>query len=159
MIKIKPIIPSEFKDVSEKYFTKAVEETINKADDEFKKTYRTWGNKPSFKKQIKPSSRKITGSTLTTDKGSKTNPYPFVERGTKVRYATMTPNFRAKTTPGVIGSGGGAGGVLYIDKRRPRPGIEARGFEAKVEEKIEPIFDDNVIKALKQTARASGHSL
>jgi hypothetical protein len=41
----------------------------------------------------------------------------------------MTPNFRAKTVPGRIRSNKGRGGVAYISRMHPRPGIVARRFD------------------------------
>lgn len=157
MIKIKPITPQPFKDKSSLYFTAAILETVKEADDLFSETYSTWEHKPKFKQKVKRSSRRLTGSTLTSDKGSKKNPYPFVTKGTKVRYATMTANFAAKTTPGIIGSSQGAGGVLYVDKRRPRPGIEARDFEFEIRQEIEPFFEEIIEDAIKLIQEASGH--
>lgn len=63
--------------------------------------------------------------------------YKFVSGGTKVRYATMTPDFIAKTSPRVIGSGAGRGGVMFISKKHPRPGIKAREFELEIKDKWE----------------------
>lgn len=50
----------------------------------------------------------------------------YLELGTWVRYATMSNNFIAKTTPHSIKSQQGQGSVRYVDKRIPRPGIEPR---------------------------------
>lgn len=61
--------------------------------------------------------------------------YKFINDGTRVRYAVMTANFRAKTRPGFIGSNAGAGGVAFFSKKRPRPGIKARNFDKKIAEK------------------------
>lgn len=61
--------------------------------------------------------------------------YKFVSGGTRVRYATMTPGFTPKTRTGHIGSGPGSGGVLYVNRRRPRPGIRAREFPKAINAK------------------------
>lgn len=56
--------------------------------------------------------------------------YYFLDRGTRVRYATMDREFRSKTKPGRIRSGMGAGNPdpIYVNRGVPRPGIEARRF-------------------------------
>ncbi len=55
-------------------------------------------------------------------------PYKFVSRGTRWRYAVMTPDFVAKTSPRRMISTPGAGGVAFIGKKK-MPGITAREFE------------------------------
>lgn len=62
---------------------------------------------------------------------TKSDIYRFVSRGTRVRYAVMTDGFSAKTTPGVIGSNVGKGGLSFVGKK-PLPGIKARKFEPTV---------------------------
>ena len=43
-----------------------------------------------------------------------------------MRYAHMTPNFVPRTSPGSFSVGPKVGGVAFIDKSRPLPGIKAR---------------------------------
>lgn len=57
--------------------------------------------------------------------------------GTKVRYATMTDDFRAKTHVRVLGSGAGRGGVAFVNTRKPNPGIKAREWDKLIREKTE----------------------
>lgn len=85
----------------------------------------TWKHKSSiqFEKRMRLSASSITVSISTDDPV-----FNFIEGGTGIRYATMTRGFRAKTTPGVLGSVAGSGGLHYIDKAVPRDGIEARDF-------------------------------
>ena len=138
---------------------KPVIETIDSADKEFAKTYKTWEHKPTFKKVLKVSKREIVGSTTTTEKGDSDNPYPFVTRGTKVRRAIMTSNFSPKTRAGVLGSGGGRGGVLFISKKVNRPGIKRRDFEPLVTKLEEPKFRKRISKAIKRAAKVSGQTI
>ena len=155
----KPIIPKKPKLEDFKLLVKAVEKTIDKADKEFAKTYKTFGHKPDFVKALEEGKAKIVGSTTTSGEGSRRNPYPFIVKGTSVRYATMTPDFKAKTKPRVIGSGSGAGGVAYIDTRRPREGIEAREFDLEIAKQAKPKFVKNVKAAMRQIRKRSGHSI
>jgi hypothetical protein len=155
MIEARAIIPRKIDTaVFMEEFTEAVKKTIDSADVTFKKTYSTWQNKPDFIKSIDASSTKIVGLITTED-----NKYRYVTRGTAVRYATMTTDFVAKTQPRVLGSGAGRGGLLYVDKRRPRPGIKAREFEEMVQDQEEPKFSQRVEQAANQAAKKSGHSI
>jgi hypothetical protein len=92
-------------------------------------TTQTWINKPVFQVEKDDEIRRIfTTSDI----------YRYISGGTRVRYATMTPDFIAKTIPGVIGSGAGRGGVAFISKLHPRPGIEARNFPEVIIKKWQP---------------------
>jgi len=87
---------------------------------DFGSTVKTWNNKPRFK--IKGSGYK---RIIFTD----SKEYFYVSGGTRVRYATMSRNFQAKTRAGRFQAGAGRGGVLFINKKKPRPGIKARNFD------------------------------
>jgi len=119
---------------------------------DFEKTTQTWNTKPEFK-------------TLTDDNppsvlvGTDDKIYGYVSGGTRVRYATMTNPFQAKTQPGVIGSRAGVGGVLFISKKHPRPGIKAREFEATIEKKWKSPFKKRMELALARGIKKSGHSI
>ncbi len=93
---------------------------------DFGVTVQTWQHKPKF--NIKRERYKRTVST--SDKV-----YKYVTRGTKVRRALMSPDFRAKTKVGWIGSNKGRGGVVFISKRLNLPGIKARKFEETIQAK------------------------
>ena len=68
--------------------------------------------------------------------------------GTSVRYAQMTPDFKAKTAVGRCASGGGAGGFSHVDKRNPRPGIKARGWD-KISRSRDKSKLDDALSALR----------
>ena len=117
---------------------------------DFEKTTQTWTDKPEFQ-------------TLTDDNppsvlvGTDDLIYKFVSGGTKVRYATMTNPFQAKTQPGVIGSRAGVGGMLFISKKHPRPGIKARKFEQTIQKKWKASFKRRMKLALTNGLKRSGH--
>lgn len=91
------------------------------------KTVKTWKNKPNFMiKKMGKYGRIIM---------AKDKIYFFVSEGTSVRYATMTPNFQAKTAQGRYTAGAGRGGVLFVNKNKPRPGIKARKFDKQTVER------------------------
>lgn len=142
MIKITPIIPKVTLDVLTDSFVKSVKEETEEADKQFAKTYATFRNahKPDFSQEFNESKSEIWGQTVTSGDGSTDNPYPFIVGGTSKRYATMTPDFVAKTKRRVIGSGPGAGGLAYVDKRVKRKGIEAREFDKEIAKQEQPKF-------------------
>lgn len=74
--------------------------------------------------------------------------YGFVSGGTRIRYATMTPDFVAKTSPHVIHSQPGQGGVAFVNTARPKPGITAREFPEEVEKRDAPQHQRDVEDAL-----------
>lgn len=142
-----------------KALRKVVKAEAKFADTLFGLTYKTWENKPTFFQDFKESSEQMVASTLTSGTGSKNNPYPFITRGTSVRFALMTDDFSPKSKVGFIGSGRGRGGVVYVDKRRPRPGIKARKYEEEIAKREQPKFEKRGQVALDGGAKTSGHSI
>jgi len=64
----------------------------------------------------------------------------WLNDGTRVRYATMTPGFVAKSVPRTLASRPGRGGVLYVNRNRPRPGIKAREWDKTVADKWQKLL-------------------
>lgn len=126
---------------------RALDEVAQKAKQDFEQTVETWEEKPDF---VIEGDNLEGRSVYTTDRI-----YGFVNNGTNVRYATMTPDFRAKTTPKVIGSRSGSGGVHYINKRVPRPGIEARRFDEIIAKKWEAEYPTILQKAVYESSKFS----
>jgi hypothetical protein len=75
----------------------------------------------------------------------------FIDKGTNVRYATMTPDFQPKTAYHQINSKGGAGGLAYINPHIPRPGIRARDITNHIADERAPKFQDNMYRAINRT--------
>ncbi len=127
----------------EKYL-KALEGALNASAKavkvDFDVTTQTWKNRPDFAIESKPGERVIA----TTSKI-----YRFLNRGTRVRYAVMTADFRAKTRTGYIGSNAGRGGLAFVSKKRPRPGIKAREFSKTILEKWRKRLPEQVRRALR----------
>ena len=71
----------------------------------------------------------------------------FLNGGTSVRYATMTPDFVPKTSPNVLRSGPGAGGLAFVSKNVPNPGIEAREFDQSVADEVAEQAAEVIIRA------------
>jgi len=99
---------------------------------DYDRTVDTWQNKPAFEQVVE-----IAGDTVTVMVGTDSLIYKYIDMGTSVRYATMSPGFSAKTRPGFLGSSAGAGHVLFVDKSKPRPGIEARRFTEIIQKKYD----------------------
>ena len=153
-IKMKVIAPKEF-NIRAVDFEPAIEKTLDSAAKKFDKTINTWKHKPEFKTEIiSEGDNYISGMYYT-----ESDIYKFVSRGTRVRYATLTPDFKPKTKVGVIGSGPGKGGVLYIDTTKPRPGIKAREFEEEVAKRQSGFFRKRVDEQTKRIAKKSRHKI
>lgn len=94
---------------------------------DFDVTTQTWNHRPDFTIS--------SPSEFTREISTDSDIYRFVSKGTKVRYAVMTTPFVAKTVPMSIRSRRGRGGVLFVSKKRPMPGIKARQFEIVIAKK------------------------
>lgn len=64
----------------------------------------------------------------------------WLDEGTDVRYAIMTPDFVAKTVPGSLDSRAGSGGVIIVDTSNPQPGIQARGWSPEIAKKTQELL-------------------
>lgn len=97
-------------------------------------------DKPSFKAIIEETETNIKLRIVVTGSSYAKLKYRWVVGGTRKRYASMTPDWESKTSPWNIESGAGNGWVEYVDKKRPRPGIEAREIDQILKEQLEPPF-------------------
>lgn len=93
----------------------------------YRKTTTTWNFPPQF------TAIRTAGGWLIQVSDIR---YRYLDKGTAVRYATMTPDFKPKTKVGVFYSYAGAGRVAYVSRKKPRPGIEARGWSERVHERV-----------------------
>ena len=115
---------------------------------DFHLTIRTWRRKPKFITTMRRGSGKIIGRIET-----KSKIYRFISAGTRVRYATMTPDFRPKTQPNFLGSMGGRGGVMIVSRARPRPGIRARKFDELIYRKNKRKFSSHMRPYIRKALR------
>lgn len=95
----------------------------------FERTTATWRHQPQFIiDRASSTGDDVIGSVWTDDEI-----YFWLDRGTSVRYATMSPEFKPKTKPGRLRSDVGAfPDPLFVNRDVPRPGIEARRFSDKI---------------------------
>ncbi len=131
----------------------AIEETVKEFEREFKKTTRTWKGKPKWVIRIRVAYNRIMGECFTLS-----DIYRFVSGGTRVRYATMTPDFIAKTVPKWVGSRPGRGGLLFVNKKRPRPGIKGRQWPQTIGKQQFPYFQRRMTLVMQRVAAESGHA-
>jgi len=132
---------------------------LTKVKASFTSSVSTWDHKPTFDKEVDTVGGwgglvRVTGTVSTDD-----TVYGYINNGTSVRYATMTPNFKAKTKPGRISAGAGAGGVSYVLKSRPRPGIKARKFDEQIAKIRQSDLESFFAKAVDEAILASGHKI
>lgn len=97
-------------------------------------TTKTWkGAKPRFKSTVNFDPAQAYVISAPSDPGSEGGKkWWWLELGTRVRYATMSRDFRAKTTRGELGSRAGKGHMVFVSRRHPRPGIKARNWRAAI---------------------------
>lgn len=62
--------------------------------------------------------------------------FRFLDEGTRIRYAKLSPDWVSKTAPGKLKSGQGAGHVMRRGyEAGPHPGIKARGWTDLIKQK------------------------
>jgi len=111
--------------------------------DDFNETQKTFKRKFDVETADKSSRSEVRHDTFIMEPI-----YFFLSGGTAVRYATMSPDWSSKTQPGRLGAGPGRGRVLFVNKRRPRPGIKARKFDDQIVKKEKKPFERAVEEAI-----------
>jgi len=114
---------------------------------ELTKLVSTWRHRPLFQYKTKMIGDEYS-VTITVDDEI----FYYLDQGTEIRYATMTNDFVAKTTPGSLRSGRGAGGLYKVDIEDPKPGITARNFLGTLREKREDKFNRNMERMFNRAA-------
>lgn len=161
MIRVKVIVPKPFRKTA---VTAELEKGMNRTgvylQTELKKPIRTWlGERPGFEPELKQIDAGLASVVAGTGSEKGINKWIWLNKGTRVRYAHMTSNFLSKTTPGFIGSRTGRGGLLFINKKMPLPGIEARNWEKEIKKRAQPKFKLIMEQAMKNAARVSGNGI
>lgn len=97
----------------------------------------SWNHPVDFEVKLNISGEDATARITTDD-----DIFHFLNKGTKVRYALMSPDWKSKTKPGRMRSGSGQGRLVLVSRRKPwrrsrkrwpRPGIKARGWMRDVQ--------------------------
>lgn len=117
----------------------------------YEPTVATWkGDKPFFEILIGLTGR--DASVLVGPNGSKEalKKFKFLDEGTRIRWALMSSDWKSKTKPGSLKSGGGRGRVVVVGRkamRKPRPGIKARGWTPMIKKRRRKPFTKRTIDA------------
>jgi hypothetical protein len=124
---------------------------------DYNQTVQTWRNKPSFEVAVSLSGGGAT--VLVTPDGPNRQQFEYVDKGTRPhiirpRRATVLrfkSTYRAKTSPGVIGSGpGGASGSDVYRQFVNHPGTEARRFSEIIEKRRRKRFQEAMVDAMQR---------
>lgn len=118
--------------------------------DDFNRTTATWQHKVRFTSKVQASAG---AGGVRIEVSTKDPIYGYIDQGTRVRYATMSPDFSPKTQPDVILSVPGKGRRLFVNKKRPRPGIKARNFSKIIAKSYFKEFRRRMQNALDRFAR------
>jgi hypothetical protein len=110
---------------------------------QYQKFTSTWNHQPDFDVTYLWNGDNLEITVFTQD-----DIFRYIDEGTSIRYATMTPDFVPKTTPGSLNSGNGAGGLAYVSRQRPRPGIQARKISELITHNREIKFGQNLDRAV-----------
>jgi hypothetical protein len=128
---------------------------------DFESFVRTWRKSPKIIVKVEKKADELsafTGVESDWSSGKAATPediFMFLTRGTSVRYATMSSNFKAKTRRGVISSGSGGGDRDPFFIGDTNPGIEAREVEEAVRNKNEKKVLKQMETLMETAARAS----
>lgn len=137
---------------------KELEASMKHTLSDFEQTTQSWrGDKPKFVLQKRPKSGSKLSIVVLVNGGKGKDKWWWLEKGTKVRYATMSDPFVAKTKPGRLASYAGTGRMLFVNKKFPRPGIKARKWIEVIQKRQQPNLTKAMQAAMKKAAKASGH--
>ena len=121
-----------------------------KQREELRKTTKDWqGDKPKFESKISLSGGDAQVRTGTAGSKHGQDKWKWLNEGTAVRRALLSPNWRSKTKPGTLRTGKGAGQVLAVGYQFAFDGIEARLWTDLVTKKRQKPFArdyGNVVK-------------
>jgi len=181
MIIAKAIKPARFK---QEAFTRAITDAANKVakdiEADFKATTKTWSRQPKFEKIVDTKTSPVQILVGTDDEiygylnegtglyGPKHQKYPIFagiytgkSKAKALKFQWGGPgSYRAKTTPNVIGSGGGGpSGPMVAFPYVMHPGVKPRNFDETIKKKWEPRFKRVMEQAMSKGAQSSGHAI
>lgn len=162
--KLKTIKPARMKDDDLRLeLLNSLRSVANDVKKDFEATVKTWDHKPKFESAI---SLKGAGPQFLV--GTDDEIYGYVDKGTKphvikpkrAKVLRFAGTYRAKTSPGVIGSSsGGSSGAEVFSRGVKHPGTKARNFEEAIGRKWEKAFKGRMEEAMKRAVRKSGHEI
>lgn len=158
---IRPRKTPAYRDNIEREVHEALEEEGEITLRLFERTTRTWVSKPEFKIEVeKPPYKGTGGIRRASVKVFTDDPtYFFLNYGTRIRWAIMSSDFIPKTTPRIIGSKVGAGGVVVVGRKYmqahnipPQPGIQAREWTTEINKRRSKQFHKKMDAAIRRGA-------
>ena len=164
MFTIKAVVPPRAKVIGPAAFEKKIDEVLSRAENdikiEFRKTVKTWVNKPAFY-----SKRTRKASMWMSDIGPHGKGgllYSWVDLGTAEHDITpknapalvFMRGFQARTRPKVIGSGAMKRFPPLWRVQHVRQKIKPREFSDTIGTQYQPVFYNNLAKAFNTTAKS-----
>lgn len=116
----------------------------------YRKTTATWKSKPDHELEFSRDKKEIIATNITDNRI-----YYFLHEGTKVRYAILSRDWKSKTTPRRLSSGSGRGRVVFISRKLPQPGIEAREWTDVIIRNRKRPFQRDMQKVMELIARTA----
>lgn len=168
LISFKAKLPKAFnQNAFSQAFGNSLDKIVKGVRADFDKTTNSWDHKPAWTQENKSIPSQVSFKVLTQDQryiwvnsGTATGRggSSYVIRPRKAKALAYRENFKAKTTPGFIGSGGGGRtGAYTIRPFTIHPGMKAREFDIAVKKVWEPKFLAEITAALSRFVSLSGH--
>lgn len=127
---------------------------------ELSKAVQTWDDAPSFETLISLSGGDAAALTGPVGTDAQVNKFVWLDKGTRIRWAVMSKDWRSKTRPGRLNSGPGSGRVVIAGRRAmqarniaPRPGIQARNWTELVAKRRRRPYQRAMVKSMQRVAR------
>lgn len=162
VFKYKVIKPKRLKDKNMRLeLLNGIRKVARGVTKDFEETVKTWERKPKFEQII---SLKGAGPQFLV--GTDDEVYGYVNSGTRAhnifpkraKALRFLGTYRAKTSPGVIGSGaGGSSGDEVFSQGVRHPGTKARKFDEMISKKWDRAWRNQMIEAMRQAAKKSGN--
>lgn len=164
MILAKAIKPKKLNDKAmHAVFVKEANSIADEIEKDFQKTTKSWNRKVRFVKIVAISKNKIEILVGTDDEI-----YRYVTEGTRP-HVILPKNapalrfqrtYKAKTTPGVIGSSsGGSSGPTVFSSGVIHPGTKARNFDDAIAKRWKKRFKRRMEAAMREAVKVSGHAI
>lgn len=164
VVKVKVLKPQTLKQKEMRLeLLNALRSAARAVQKDYEATVATWNRKPKFELVIALGKTKAEFLVGTDDKiygyvDEGTKPHTIVPKKAKVlRFSNV---YRAKTSPGVIGSSdGGSSGDPVFTQVVKHPGIRARKFSKTINAKHKKSFKDKMHEAMRRAREKSGNSI
>lgn len=135
---------------------------------DFEATWSTWRTKPTYEFTFKIEGKRAelkAGPGVKTRSATQGNKqFVWLDLGTRIRWAVMSPHFRPKTQPGRLRAGRGRAPYdpRYRGKKAltaqgipPQPGIKPRGFSLLILDKNREPFRKGIKKIVREWKRSA----